>query len=63
MLKLSDLNVCSKDDFVAALANVFEHSPWVAGQVVALRPFAGSERCLQQWRRRSTARPTNCGWT
>ena len=41
MLKLSDLNVCSKDDFVAALANVFEHSPWVAGQVVALRPFAG----------------------
>ena len=41
MLKLSDLNVCSKDDFVAALANVFELSPWVAGQVVALRPFAG----------------------
>ena len=41
MLKLSDLNVCSKDDFVAALANVFEHSPWVAGQAGALRPFAG----------------------
>ena len=41
MLKLSDLNVCSKDDFVAALANVFEHSPWVAEQAAALRPFAG----------------------
>ena len=41
MLKLSDLNVCSKDDFVAALANVFEHSPWVAGHAAASRPFAG----------------------
>lgn len=41
MLKLSDLNVCSKDDFVAALANVFENSPWVAGQAALLRPFAG----------------------
>ena len=41
MLKLSDLNVCSKDDFVAALANVFEYSPWIAEQAAALRPFAG----------------------
>jgi 2-oxo-4-hydroxy-4-carboxy-5-ureidoimidazoline decarboxylase len=39
--RLSDLNMCSKDDFVAALANVFEYSPWIAGQVAALRPFAG----------------------
>ena len=39
--KLSDLNICSQDDFVAALANVFEYSPWIAGQVAALRPFAG----------------------
>src|SRR6185295_11237550 len=41
MLKLSDLNVCSKNDFVAALANVFEYSPWIAEQAAALRPFAG----------------------
>ncbi|MEH2522461.1 MULTISPECIES: 2-oxo-4-hydroxy-4-carboxy-5-ureidoimidazoline decarboxylase [unclassified Bradyrhizobium] len=41
MLKLSDLNVCSKDDFVAALANVFEYSPWIADQAAVLRPFAG----------------------
>ena len=42
MLKeLSDLNHCSKDDFVAALANIFEHSPWVAEAAAALRPFAG----------------------
>ena len=40
MLKLSDLNVCSKDDFVAALANVFEYSPWIAEQAAVLRPFA-----------------------
>jgi 2-oxo-4-hydroxy-4-carboxy-5-ureidoimidazoline decarboxylase len=41
MLKLADLNVCSKDDFAAALANVFEYSPWIAEQAAALRPFAG----------------------
>jgi 2-oxo-4-hydroxy-4-carboxy-5-ureidoimidazoline decarboxylase len=38
---LSDLNACSKDDFVAALANVFEYSPWIAEQAASLRPFAG----------------------
>jgi 2-oxo-4-hydroxy-4-carboxy-5-ureidoimidazoline decarboxylase len=41
MLKLFDLNVCSKDDFAAALANVFEYSPWIAEQAAVLRPFAG----------------------
>src|ERR1700744_621424 len=39
--KLADLNVCSKDDFVAALANIFEYSPWIAEQAAAARPFAG----------------------
>lgn len=38
---LSELNQCSADEFVAALANIFEHSPWVAEQVASLRPFAG----------------------
>jgi len=38
---LSDLNACSKGDFVAALANIFEHSPWIAEQAASLRPFAG----------------------
>jgi 2-oxo-4-hydroxy-4-carboxy-5-ureidoimidazoline decarboxylase len=46
MLKLSDLNVCSKVDFVTALTNVFEHSPWVAEQAAALRPFAGAGQLL-----------------
>jgi len=38
---LSDLNACSRDDFVAALANVFEYSPWIAEQAASMRPFAG----------------------
>src|SRR5712692_4005437 len=38
---LSDLNACSRDDFVAALANVFEYSPWIAEQAASARPFAG----------------------
>ena len=38
---LADLNVCSKDDFVAALANIFEYSPWIADEVADARPFAG----------------------
>jgi len=37
---LSELNACSKDDFVAALANIFEHSPWIAEQAASMRPFA-----------------------
>lgn len=39
--QLSQLNTASKDDFVAALANIFEHSPWVAEAAAAMRPFAG----------------------
>jgi 2-oxo-4-hydroxy-4-carboxy-5-ureidoimidazoline decarboxylase len=38
---LSDLNACGKDDFVVALANVFEYSPWIAEQAASMRPFAG----------------------
>src|SRR5476649_2019192 len=38
---LADLNACSKDDFVAALANIFEYSPWIAEQAASSRPFTG----------------------
>jgi 2-oxo-4-hydroxy-4-carboxy-5-ureidoimidazoline decarboxylase len=41
---LSDLNACSKDDFVAALANIFEYSPWIAEQAASMRPFAGVQQ-------------------
>ena len=38
---LADLNAGSQNDFVAALGNVFEHSPWVAEGAAIGRPFAG----------------------
>jgi 2-oxo-4-hydroxy-4-carboxy-5-ureidoimidazoline decarboxylase len=38
---LSDLNGLDTEGFVAALGNVFEHSPWIADRVATLRPFAG----------------------
>src|ERR1700756_1544321 len=40
-VKLSALNACSKDHFVAALANIFEHSPWIAERAANARPFGG----------------------
>src|SRR6266851_1892459 len=40
---LSDLNACSRDDFVAVLANVFEYSPWIAEHAASARPFAGAK--------------------
>jgi 2-oxo-4-hydroxy-4-carboxy-5-ureidoimidazoline decarboxylase len=47
---LSDLNACSKDDFVAALNNVFEYSPWIAEQAAAARPFAGVRQLFDAMR-------------
>lgn len=38
---LHELNSCTESDFVVALANVFEYSPWVAEQASRARPFAG----------------------
>lgn len=43
---LSELNTCSKDDFVASLANIFEYSPWIAEQAAAARPYAGVKALL-----------------
>ncbi|MDD1537645.1 MULTISPECIES: 2-oxo-4-hydroxy-4-carboxy-5-ureidoimidazoline decarboxylase [unclassified Bradyrhizobium] len=40
-ISLSDLNAAAKADFVAALANVVEYSPWIAEQLADKRPFAG----------------------
>jgi len=39
--KLADLNVCSNDEFVTTLSNIFEYSPWIAEQAASARPFAG----------------------
>lgn len=42
-IRLSELNRMSAADFVAALGGIFEHSPWVAEQAAANRPFADVE--------------------
>ena len=39
-MTLNELNESDSARFIAALADIFEHSPWVAEGVVALRPFA-----------------------
>lgn len=39
-VRLEQLNAADTDDFVAALANVYENSPWVAAAVPGRRPFA-----------------------
>src|SRR5579871_3090432 len=38
---LDELNTCTPSDFVAALGNIVEYSPWVAEQALAARPFPG----------------------
>jgi 2-oxo-4-hydroxy-4-carboxy-5-ureidoimidazoline decarboxylase len=40
VLSLDDVNAMDADAFVAALGDVFEHSPWVARDTYARRPFA-----------------------
>ena len=40
MIPLTQLNALPAHDFVAALATIFEHSPWVPERVAAARPFA-----------------------
>lgn len=42
-MTLDTLNALSAADFVAALAGIYEHSPWVAERVVGQRPFATLE--------------------
>jgi 2-oxo-4-hydroxy-4-carboxy-5-ureidoimidazoline decarboxylase len=39
-VRLERLNAAPADDFVAALAGIYEHAPWVAAAVAGLRPFA-----------------------
>jgi 2-oxo-4-hydroxy-4-carboxy-5-ureidoimidazoline decarboxylase len=40
-MTLAELNAGDRAGFVAALGDVFEHSPWVAERAWAARPFAG----------------------
>ena len=38
--RLEQLNTCTPEAFSAALADIWEHAPWVAQGVVGQRPFA-----------------------
>jgi N-carbamoyl-L-amino-acid hydrolase len=40
MLRLEQLNAATQDGFTALLDGVYEHSPWIAGEAWARRPFA-----------------------
>jgi 2-oxo-4-hydroxy-4-carboxy-5-ureidoimidazoline decarboxylase len=44
---IPELNASSKADFVAALANIFEYSPWIAEQAASARPFAGVRQLFE----------------
>jgi len=39
-MNLDQLNALDRDDFVAVLGGIFEHSPWVAGAAFSARPFS-----------------------
>lgn len=39
-VELAELNALGEREFVALLGGVFEHSPWVARQALAARPFS-----------------------
>ena len=38
---VATLNAASREDFVARMGGIFEHSPWVAEGAWSLKPFAG----------------------
>jgi len=40
---LEELNAASAVNFVSALGAIYEHSPWVAEQIAAARPFATAD--------------------
>ena len=49
MISLIQLNSCSRDEFVRTVGPVFEHSPWIAEETWARRPFASVEKLRAQF--------------
>lgn len=43
---LAELNACPAEEFVRRVGGIFEHSPWIAEQAAARRPFADGEALL-----------------
>jgi OHCU decarboxylase len=50
VIALTELNLLPPEEFVARLAGIFEHSPWVAERVAAARPFDCVEQLLDAMR-------------
>jgi OHCU decarboxylase len=50
VIGLAQLNALPADKFVATLAGIFEHSPWVAQRVCEGRPFDSPELLLEAMR-------------
>jgi OHCU decarboxylase len=50
VITLAELNTLPTDEFVVRLQGIFEHSPWVAQRVAAVRPFASPQHLLAAMR-------------
>jgi OHCU decarboxylase len=50
VIALEDLNSLPADEFVARLAGIFEHSPWVAQRVEGARPFDSRQQLIEAMR-------------
>lgn len=49
-ITLAQLNAATPEDFIAALGAIYEHSPWVAQNVLPRRPFANEEALAEAMR-------------
>jgi OHCU decarboxylase len=48
MMSLLQLNSLARDEFVRVIGPVFEHSPWIAQETWAKRPFTSAEKLNAQ---------------
>ena len=46
MVSLVELNKGEDVDFIAALGDVFEHSPWLVARTASARPFASRDALI-----------------
>ena len=49
MMNISEVNAMSPKTFIATFGDVAEHSPWVAREAVASRPFASREALVRHF--------------
>ena len=47
MVSLAELNKGEEADFIAALGDVFEHSPWLVARTASARPFASRDALIE----------------